>query len=506
MVVGPRYNASAPFAGTPAPAANGLGTPGAMPADGVNPPVLKPGMRNGHDISLAVSLNAGVPVRDMKIINHQASLNRTGDASAQVVLDPKDSVPNKDFVLRYAVAGEKPGMALLPYADSANGGYFMLMIQPAIDKELEKAPPREVVFLVDVSGSMGGQPTEQVKRTMSEFFKRSKPTDTLQVITFAGETNKLFEKPVAVDPPGVRRVIAAGKEAQGKGLCLVAGTQRRHQSNYLKNKYAIDNGAIGKIMSGQVSWCGGALWVRPREAGQTDADYLVNNWGNFAGMSGDHIVEQHIHNIDVANWFIGRHPQQAIGFGGRARRKTGDQYDFFDVDFDYGENLHIHSMCRQVNGCYSRVDEFFEGTEGTTFGGGKMESAKLASMNIPAFETHPNGQVQEHIDLLKAILESKPNSETEATNVATSTLTVIMGRISAYTGQVVRWTDLMEKQDSPLYNLTMLPTAEDFEKGPVTAPKDDVVPIPGSDTAPRRMGMGKGKGKGKGKKKANAAA
>ena len=318
--------------------------------------------------------------------------------------------------------------------------------------------------------------------------------------------NVFFEKPVAVDPPGVRRVIAAGKEAQGKGLCIVAGTQRRHQSNYLKNKFAIDNGAIGKLMGGQVSWCGGALWVRPRTPEQSDADYMVNNWGNFAGMSGDHIVEQHIHNIDVANWFIGRHPVQAIGFGGRARRKTGDQYDFFDVDYDYGENLHIHSMCRQVPNCYSKVDEFFVGTEGTTFGGGKMVSAKLESLKVPAFETHQNGQVQEHIDLFKAILEGKPNSETEALNVATSTLTVIMGRISAYTGQVVRWSDLMENEASPLFKLTMLPTAEDFEKGPVTAPKDDVIPIPGSEATPRAAGMGgKGKGKGKGKKKANAA-
>ena len=308
--------------------------------------------------------------------------------------------------------------------------------------------------------------------------------------------NVFFEKPVAVDPPGVRRVIAAGKEAQAKGLCIVAGTQRRHQSNYLQNKWAIDNGAIGEIKGGTVSWCGGALWVRPREAGQTDADYLVNNWGNFAGMSGDHIVEQHIHNVDVANWFIGKTPVQAVGFGGRARRKTGDQFDFFDVDFQYEDDLHIHSMCRQVNGCYSKVDEFFIGTEGTTYGGGKMVSAKLAGLKVPEFPTHPNGQVQEHIDLLNAIIAGKPNSEKEAFNVATSTMTVIMGRIAAYTGQMVRWSDLMEKQDSPLYNLTMLPRAEDFEGGSVVMPKEEP-PVPGSDAPARRAGARKGGKKGK---------
>ena len=194
-------------------------------------------------------------------------------------------------------------------------------------------------------------------------------------------------------------------------------------------------------------------------------------------MSGDHILEQHVHNLDVANWFIGHPPQYAVGFGGRARRKTGDQFDFFSVDFNYGNDCHIHSMCRQIDGTYGGVNEFFNGTEGTTFGGGKMSSSKLASLNVPEFKTHENGQVQEHIDLLNSIINEKPLNG--ARTVAESTLTAIMGRISCYTGQLVRWSDLTTNTESPFYHLSLSPSAADFESGKVVAPKDNIYPIPG---------------------------
>ncbi len=286
-----------------------------------------------------------------------------------------------------------------------------------------------------------------------------------------------IEKPVAVDPVGARQIIASGEIAKQKGLTVVAGTQRRHMSNYLRNQYAVANGAIGKIVGGTVSWCMGRLWFKNREAGESDASYLVRNWTSFAEMSGDHIVEQHVHNLDVANWFIGHTPQYAVGFGGRARRQTGDQFDFFSVDFGYPDDVHIHSMCRQVNGTYNAVNEFFNGTEGTTFGGGKMNSARLAQLKVPEFKTHENGQVQEHVDLLQSILSGQPVNG--AQTVAESTLTAIMGRISCYTGQMVRWSDLTTNTSSPWYNLSLSPSAADFEAGKVVAPKDNVWPVPG---------------------------
>lgn len=285
------------------------------------------------------------------------------------------------------------------------------------------------------------------------------------------------EKPVAVDPAGARKVMELGEAAKQKGLSVVAGTQRRHQGSYLRNQYAVANGAIGTIVGGTVRWCGGKLWFKERNPGENDASYLVRNWTSFSEMSGDHIVEQHVHNLDVANWFIGHPPQWAVGFGGRARRQTGDQFDFFSIDFNYGDDVHIHSMCRQINGTYGAVDEFFHGTEGTAAGGGKIHSAKLAEMNIPEFKTHDNPYVQEHIDLLNSIVKNEPLNT--ARTVAESTLTGIMGRIAAYTGQMVRWSELTTDTSSPWYNLTLSPSPADFENDKVVAPKDNVYPIPG---------------------------
>ena len=289
-----------------------------------------------------------------------------------------------------------------------------------------------------------------------------------------------MEKPVAVDPPGARKIMDVGKLAKQKGLAVVAGTQRRHHAEYLKTKYAIDHGAIGPIRGASIYWCGGQLWYKERNPGEDDASYMVRNWVSFAEMSGDHIVEQHLHNIDVANWFIGRPPEMAIGFGSRARRKTGNQFDFFSVDFDYGDGVHVHSMCRQINGCYTRVSEFFTGADGGTWGSGpgKKEGETFArEIQIPDIPNVGDPYVQEHVDLLKSILDNKPLNEAE--QVAASTLTGIMGRISAYTGQLVRWKDLAEDERSPWYNLTLKPTALDFENGTVTAPPDDIAPVPG---------------------------
>ena len=219
-------------------------------------------------------------------------------------------------------------------------------------------------------------------------------------------------------------------------------------------------------------WCGGGSSNPPRrESGWSDAEYLVRNWYRFSMMSGDHIVEQHVHNLDVANWFIGRPPVLALGFGGRARRQGGNQYDFFSVDLDYGEDVIVHSMCRQVKGCFSRVSEQFLGTEGSAWGDGKIVGKQIA---VPDFEEKGGPYVQEHRDLIRSIRAGKPLNE--ARGVAEATLTAIMGRISAYTGQIVRWSDLTKNTDSPWYNLTLTPAARDFENGTVVAPPENSIP------------------------------
>lgn len=283
-----------------------------------------------------------------------------------------------------------------------------------------------------------------------------------------------IEKPVAVDPVGARSIIATGEIAKAKGLAVVCGTQRRHMAAYLRNKALIDAGAIGEIKSGLVQWNGTVPWIKPRNPGESDASYMTRNWLNFTELSGDHIVEQHVHNLDVAVWFIGRLPVTALGFGGRARRETGNMFDFFSVDYDFGQDLHVHSQCRQLKGTYSKLGETFVGTLGSCYGGGKLKGKEVS---IPEIKVDSdNGQVQEHVDMIRSVIQGKPLND--ARRIAELTAVAIMGRISAYTGQMVRYIDLMENDKSEWYHYACSPTALDFEKGAVQLPVE-APPIPG---------------------------
>ena len=276
------------------------------------------------------------------------------------------------------------------------------------------------------------------------------------------------EKPVAVDPVGARAVLASGELAKQKGLAAIVGTQRRYDAGYLRNKAKIDAGAIGPILGGTVTWNSRVPWVKERQANWSDAEYLVRNWLNFTELSGDHIVEQHIHNLDVANWFIGRTPQSFLGYGSRIRRVTGNQFDFFSCDVDYGDGVHIHSMCRQINGTYMNIGEFFRGAEGQCNGGGKLTGKEVA-IEEPKLESPISG-VQEHVELIKGVLAGKPlNTIKEGTE---ATLASIGMRISAYTGQLVRWSDMTVDTKSPFYALQLSPTALDFEHDTVVMPSE----------------------------------
>ena len=283
-----------------------------------------------------------------------------------------------------------------------------------------------------------------------------------------------IEKPVAVDPVGARSVMATGKIASSKGLAVVCGTQRRHQKGYLQNKALIDAGAIGDIKGGVVQWNGTVPWTRRREAGQSDTDYMNRNWVNFTELSGDHIVEQHVHNLDVAVWFLGRLPVSAIGFGGRARRETGNQFDFFSVDLDFGDDVHINSQCRQLKGAYQHVGEMFTGTDGFCFGGGKLKGKKVKIAEIKV--DTDNSMVQEHVDLIRSVQTGKPLND--AQRIADVTMVAIMSRISSYTGEMIRFNDLVKNEKSAYYNYACSPAGLDFEKGPIKLP-EEVAPIPG---------------------------
>ena len=292
------------------------------------------------------------------------------------------------------------------------------------------------------------------------------------------------EKGVAVDAPGVRLMIEASKLAAEKKLSIVCGTQRRHQRGYLQVKKAFDDGVISPVLGGEVYWNSRVPWVRERKPEMSNKDYLCNNWLNFAELSGDHICEQHVHNIDVANWFIGRFPKTALAVGARMRRVSGNQYDFFSADLDYGDGVHIHSMCRQISECKNDVREFFRTANAVVSTSHAAQVVKdLAGKKMTLAGDFPdvNPYVQEHVDLLKSVLGAGTYlNEGEA--CALSTACGIMIRLSAYTGQMVTMNDMIKSENSPFYNLACTPTPADFEQeGDVPMPTfgENQWPLPG---------------------------
>jgi myo-inositol 2-dehydrogenase/D-chiro-inositol 1-dehydrogenase len=158
------------------------------------------------------------------------------------------------------------------------------------------------------------------------------------------------EKPVCVDPVGARSVMATALKAKELELTIVTGTQRRHQRDYVAAYQQVQAGTIGDIVGGNLWWNGGKLWHKDNKPEWSEMEWMIRDWVNWCWLSGDHIVEQHVHNLDVMNWFTGSHPIKAVGMGSRQRRVTGDQFDNFSVDFVFENGMHFHSMCRQING------------------------------------------------------------------------------------------------------------------------------------------------------------
>jgi myo-inositol 2-dehydrogenase / D-chiro-inositol 1-dehydrogenase len=290
-----------------------------------------------------------------------------------------------------------------------------------------------------------------------------------------------MEKPVAVDSNGIRSIIATGKKAASIGLNVVTGTQRRHSEDYIETYKQVAGGAIGRITSAKAFWNQDHVWYRLREPGWNDMEYMIRNWNNFCWLCGDHILDTHIHNIDVINWFVGKTPEKAIGYGGRHRRVTGDQYDFFSVDFDYGNGVSSHSMCRQIDSCATGTGELVMGTEGYTncqdtiwdldgkivwqFEYPKDENGNVTkTLAIPAY-------VQEHMHLVYAIRTG--NYVNEAEQTALSNLTAIMGRTAAYTGRLITWDEIFKA------DMNLGPAKIEF--GPVDMKFE--TPIPGTPVA-----------------------
>lgn len=295
---------------------------------------------------------------------------------------------------------------------------------------------------------------------------------------YAVEKNKhaFLEKPIAVDPVGYRTLLAASKQAKTKGLCAVTGTQRHHQRCYVESYKQIQSGLIGEITGGNVYWNQGMLWYKNREKNWSDMEWMIRDWVNWKWLSGDHIVEQHVHNIDVFNWFTGKKPIKATAFGARQRRITGDQYDMFSVDFEYEGGIHMHSMCRQIDGTSTNVSEFIQGTKGSW--SSKDFAIKDLQGNVlwqydwekeKAEWKQNDPYTLEHVDLIAHIRNNEYVNQVEET--AISSLCAVMGREAAYTGATVSWDDMANS------SLDYMPAK--LEMGPADM-STYTVPVPGT--------------------------
>jgi myo-inositol 2-dehydrogenase / D-chiro-inositol 1-dehydrogenase len=255
------------------------------------------------------------------------------------------------------------------------------------------------------------------------------------------------EKPVAVDGPGVRTVLAMQQEAERRNLCVVAGLQRRYQTGYLRSMEKIHGGDLGTITSGRCYWNQGSLWNTARTPEMKDLEWQIRNWLYFTWLSGDHICEQHVHNLDVINWATQQHPVRCLGMGGRQARtgpEFGHIYDHFTVEYEYPNDVHVMSMCRQIQGATGNVSEAVTGTKGAW----TSSDYRIRGENAWNFNRQGDNEPYqaEHVALISAIREGRKINNLRY--VAESTLTAIMGRMSAYTGQAVTWDQALNSTEN----------------------------------------------------------
>lgn len=283
-----------------------------------------------------------------------------------------------------------------------------------------------------------------------------------------------MEKPVATDMAGIRKVLAAAKQADEKGLKVVVGLQRRYQKSYLDAVAAVRDGAIGDITQAHVRWNGGGVWERARQPGQTEMEYQMRNWYYFNWLCGDHITEQHVHNLDVANWVLDAYPISAEGMGGREVRngkEHGEIYDHHYVKFTYASGAVVNSQCRHIRGCANGVDEEFFGTKGY----GKI--GKFKSWDGAKIENGDGGEVgesnpyqEEHNRLHRAIRNNEELNN--AYYGAKSTATSIMGRLATYSGNVIKWDDAMKSE------ISLMPPDLSWDAMPLVLPDPETLLYP----------------------------
>lgn len=276
------------------------------------------------------------------------------------------------------------------------------------------------------------------------------------------------EKPVAVDAPGVHRVEAACKEAERKKLCVVSGLMLHYEPSMQQTVEQVHCGAVGDIVSLQCNYNVGGLWVRPRESGWSDMEWHLRNWYYFTWLSGDHIVEQFVHCLDLISWIMkGEYPVRAVGMGGRQSRvqpQFGHIFDHHAVVFEYASGIRCHSYTRQQDGTAQDISNWVFGSNGTAnLMKRSITGEKSWSYKGPTGRTRSpgvwGGHQEEQDALFDAVRKGKVINNGEY--MCKSTLMAIMGRMATYTGQQITWEQALSSKEDlapPAYAFGPLPT------------------------------------------------
>jgi predicted dehydrogenase len=257
-----------------------------------------------------------------------------------------------------------------------------------------------------------------------------------------------MEKPVATDAPGYRRVVAANAEAKKKGLLVAVGHHLRHEDKHREVIRRIHDGAIGDVEYLRAYFNSGGVWVRPRQPGQTEMQHQVRNWYYFTWLSGDHIVEQHVHDIDVCNWIMQGPPVEAQGMGGRQVRigpEYGEIFDHHAVEFTYASGAKMFSYCRHIRNCWNSFSEHAHGSKGSAnFEGHGKVTLSVDGREPMTWSRDHDGHQVEHDNLFAALAEGRPYNEGDYG--ADSSMTAILGRMATYSGQIIRWDDAVQSE------------------------------------------------------------
>jgi myo-inositol 2-dehydrogenase/D-chiro-inositol 1-dehydrogenase len=364
------------------------------------------------------------------------------------------------------VLSAAPGVKLVAmgdaFKDRLENSKAELMKDPKLAPMIDVTPERSFVGL---------DAFEKVIATDADYIILATPPgfrpEHLKAAVAAGK-NVFAEKPLAVDGPGIRSALETCEQARAKNLAIVGGTQRRHGNGYIETIKRVHDGAIGELQAARCYWNQGALWNKPRQAEWSDLEWQMRNWLYFTWLSGDQIVEQHIHNLDVVNWAMDAHPVKALGLGGRQVRtgpEWGHIFDHFTVDYEYPNGAHLLSMCRQIPGTEGRVAEDLQGTLGACATSQDAKRYVITGKNAWRLDPEQvvvDPYVQEHTDMIASIRAGKPLNDLKT--VAESTLTAIMGRMSAYTGQSVTWEQALGSKQA------LVPESRQLAWGPMPVP------------------------------------